>query len=124
MGNQNDEANMASHLEAISPNNYRRQKIQQQISDLIENAALSAEPNKILLKELQRLNAAFSDYNQYIDMHVEKIVSCINKTPKTEKAVERRKADNEALIRAYLPQNHEVASSNGFVKASTLNQKK
>lgn len=64
MGGQKDDADIASHLEAISPDNYRRQKIQQEISDLIENAALSAESNKFLLKDLQKLETAFANYNQ------------------------------------------------------------
>jgi hypothetical protein len=122
MGEPKEDANIVGHLEAISPNNYRRQKIQQEISDLIENAALSAESNKLLLKELQKLDAAFNNYNQYIDMHVEKVMGCINKTPQTERSVERRKADNKALIRTYLPQKPEFASE-GFTRASTLKKK-
>ncbi|MFA4824026.1 MAG: hypothetical protein WC593_02600 [Methanoregula sp.] len=122
MGGQKDDADIASHLEAISPDNYRRQKIQQEISDLIENAALSAESNKFLLKDLQKLETAFANYNQYIDMHVEKVMSSIEKTPRTEKAIERRNADNKALIRTYLPQKQEFASD-GFTRASNLKKK-
>ena len=122
MGGQKDDANIASHLEAISENCYRRQKIQQGISDLIQNAALSAESNKILLKDLQKLDAAFNDYNQYIDLHVEKIMSSIEKSPLVEKAIERRKSDNKSLINTYIPKKQEFASE-GFTKASNLKKK-
>lgn len=122
MGDQKDDANIASHLEAISQNSYRRQKIQQEISDLIQDAALSAESNKILLKDLQKLDAAFNNYNQFIDMHVEKMMSCIEKTPLVEKAIERRKADNTALIRTNISQKQEIVPE-GFTKASDFKKK-
>ena len=119
MGGQKDDANIASHLAAISQDSYRRQKIQQEISDLIQNAALSAESNKNLLKDLQKLDAAFNNYNQFIDMHVEEIMCCIEKSPLVEKAIERRKSDNKSLIQTYIPQKQEFASE-GFTKASNL----
>ncbi|PKL68503.1 MAG: hypothetical protein CVV30_11385 [Methanomicrobiales archaeon HGW-Methanomicrobiales-1] len=119
MGGQKVDADIASHLEAISENCYRRQKIQQGISDLIQNAALSAESNKNLLKDLQKLDIAFNDYNQYIDIHVEKIMSCIEKSPLVEKAIERRKSDNKSLIQTYMPKKQEFASE-GFTKASNF----
>jgi hypothetical protein len=122
MGELKTDANIANHLEAISQDSYRRQKIQQEISDLIESAALSAESNKLLLKDLQKLDAAFNNYNQFIDMHVEKIMSCIEKTPLVEKAIERRKSDNKSLIRTYLPQKQEIAFE-GFTKASEMKKK-
>src|SRR5271157_3972042 len=116
MGGLKDDATIASHLEALSPDNYRRQKIQQEISNLIDNAALSAEPNNLLLKDLQKLDAAFNTYNLYIDMHVQKIMSCMNRTPLAERAIERRDSDNKALIRTYLPQKQEF-TSDGFMRA-------
>lgn len=119
MGGQKDDASIASHLTAISQNSYRRQKIQQEISDLIQNAALSAESNKDLLKDLQKLDAAFNTYNQFIDMHVEEMMNCIEKTPLVEKAIERRKSDNDSLIKTYIPQKTTFVPE-GFTKASNL----
>ena len=107
---------------SISPDNYRRQKIQKEISDLIDNAALSAEPNILLLKDLQKLNAAFENYNLYIDMHVQKIISFLDLVLLVEKAKKRRDADNKALMRTFIPQKQESAPD-GFMRATDLKKK-
>lgn len=122
MGGGRDEEAVAGHLEVISPDNYRRQKIQKEISDLIDNAALSAEPNILLLKDLQKLNAAFENYNLYIDMHVQKIISFLDLVLLVEKAKKRRDADNKALMRTFIPQKQESAPD-GFMRATDLKKK-
>ena len=122
MGGPKEDEKMASHLEALSPENYHRQKIQQQICDLIETAAVSADSNKLLLKDLQKLNAAFCTYNQFIDLHVTKAMSLISKTQLTERAIAKKKGDNKSLICTFIPQKQENICE-GFSKASDLKRK-
>jgi hypothetical protein len=119
MGNPEDDARVVEHLQALSPENYRRQKIQQEIDEIVEMAATSAVPNNILLKELQKLKTALTSYDQYIDTHVEKAMGYIKKTPKTERAKKRRDVQTESLVRAYLQPKQETKPE-GFTLASDI----
>ncbi len=119
MGSPGDDARVVEHLQALSPENYRRQKIQQEIDEIIEMAATSAAPNNILLKELQKLKIALASYDQYIDTHVEKAMGYVQKTPMTEKAKKRRNVQNESLISTYIKPKT-PSTNEGFTLASNI----
>ena len=119
MGSPGDDARVVKHLQALSPENYRRQKIQQEIDEIVEMAATSAAPNNILLKELQKLKIALASYDQYIDTHVEKATGYVQKTPMTEKAKKRRNVQNESLIRTCIKPK-EPSTNEGFITQATL----
>ena len=119
MGRSGDDAQIVTHLMAISSGNYQRQKIIQEIDSALDMAATSAPNNKILLKELQKLQNAFEGYNQFIDHHVETAMEFIEKTPMTERAVKRREAQNESLKNIYLKPS-ESSTNEGFTRASNI----
>ena len=122
MGSPGDDARVVEHLQALSPENYQRQKIQQEIDEILDMAATSAPNNKILLKELQRLKVSFDGYNQYIDNHIEKAIGYVEKTPKTERAKKRRDVQTESLVRAYLLPKQEYEPES-FTPASRIQKK-
>ena len=122
MGSSENDARVLEHLQALSPENYQRQKIQQEIDEILDMAATSAPNNKILLKELQRLKVSFDGYNQYIDNHIEKAISYVEKTPKTERAKKRRDVQTESLVRAYLLPKQEYEPES-FTPASRIQKK-
>jgi len=122
MRSPEDEGHIVVHLEALSSENYQRLKIQQEIENIIAMAATSALTNKILLKELQKLNTAFNGYNQYIDSHIEKAMGYIETSTKIGPAKKRRDVQKESLVRTYLKLNVE-SKSEGFTSANNIKKK-